>query len=200
MPVPEYLAKYYEQSPVDLVIADVIKNTEGQLVASQVNRVKTIASVQAGIDKYRQQAKNMTEEQLENEKHCSTRLGTFLDALIMRRPPNCHAHAIVAGNHPLAAGMRLLLAFHGMRIDDVHNGCWLPENTAATPHPAFPKAPPHSRIHRLNYYLWLQGLLNENKIKDYKTLVIALKLITRHLHEHTFPPTMMLKKGQRTPT
>jgi len=193
MPVPEYLAKYYEQSPLDLVIADVIKNTEGQLVVSQINRVKTIASIQAGIDKYRAEAKNMSQKQLSEDPHNSTRLGVFLDALVMRRPPRCHAHAVISGTHPDAAILRLRMAFCKMRRDDIHNGCWLPENTAATPHPAFPKAPPHSRIHRKNYYMWLNRAINRPQINNYNTMVFALKRITQHLHEHTFPEFVMQK-------
>jgi len=197
MPVPEYLTKYYERSPIDLVIRDVVKNTEGKLIPSELNRVKTVASVQVGIDKYRQEAKTMTQKQLQNEKHNSCRLGDFLDALVMRRPPRCHAHAIISGDHADAATLRLIMAVCGMRIDDVFNGCWLPENTAATPHPLFPRAVPHSRIHRANYYLWLQERLAALSVNNYAALARALKLITRQLHERTFPSYVMLKKGQK---
>jgi len=199
MPIPEYLVKYHEKTPVELTIEDVVKNSEGKWVPSQVNRVNVVASVQSGIAKYREAATSMTEEQLENEKHDSGRLGEFLDATVMRRPPRCHAHAIVSGHHDEAADLRLLLAIFGMRIDDPYNGCWLPENTAATPHPAFPKAVPHSRIHRFNYYFWLKARLNETTIQNHEYLKVALKLITQHLHEHTFPEYVMLRKGQGLP-
>jgi len=199
MPIPDYLVKYHEKTPVELTIDDVVKNTEGKWVSSQVNRVKAVASVQLGIDKYRQAVKPMNEEQLENEKHDSGRLGMFLDATVMRRPPRCHAHAIVSGFHDDAVELRVLLAIFQVRIDDPYNGCWLPENTAATPHPAFPKAVPHSRIHRYNYYFWLRARLNEVTIKNSGMLKEGLKLIAQHLHEHTFPEYVMLRKGQGLP-
>ncbi len=199
MPLPEYLVKYHEKTPVELTIQDVIKNTEGKWVASQVNRVKVVASVQMGIEKYRQGAASMSDIQLEDEKHDSGRLGEFLDATVMRRPPRCHAHAIVSGHHDDAVDLRMLLAIYKLRIDDPFNGCWLPENTAATPHPAFPKAVPHSRIHRYNYYFWLSTRLNEVTIKNLKMLQGQLKLIAQHLHERTFPDYVMLRKGQGLP-
>lgn len=200
MPLPEYLVKHHEKTSVELTIDDVVKNSDGKWVPSQVNRVKIVASVQAGIDKYRSTGKtSMTEDDLENEKHDSGRLGEYLDATVMRRPPRCHAHAVVSGNHAEAAELRVLLALYGMRIDDPHNGCWLPENTAATPHPAFPKAVPHSRIHRFNYYFWLKVRLNEVVVKNEKLLIASLNFITQSLHEHTFPEYVMLKKGQGLP-
>ena len=133
MPLPEYLIKYHEKNPVELVIDDVVKSTEGKWVASQANRVKITASIQAGIDKYRAAASSMSLEQLEDERHDSCKLGQYLDATVMRRPPRCHVHAIVSGNHADSVDLRMLLAIFEMRIDDPCNGCWLPENTAATP-------------------------------------------------------------------
>jgi len=196
MPTPEYLVKYHEKTPVQLTIEDVIKDSDGEWKASNLNRVKTVASVQTGIDKYRSAASSMTEDQLEDERHDSARLGEFLDATVMRRPPRCHAHAIVSGGHNGAGDLRTLLAFYGLRIDDPDNGCWLPVNTAATPHPAFPKAAPHSRIHRHNYYFWLEARINGVTIKNIAMLRVALRLVAQSLHEHTFPKYVMYPKGQ----
>jgi len=66
-------------------------------------------------------------------------------------------------------------------------------------HAAFPKAVPHSRIHRYNYYFWLRARLNEVTIKNSGMLSEGLKLIAQHLHEHTFPEYVMLRKGQGLP-
>ncbi|MFK5948916.1 MAG: AHH domain-containing protein [Methylococcales bacterium] len=196
MPVPEYLEKFYEMSPTERVIKDVVKNSKGEFIPSQINRVKVVASIQVGIDKYRQGISRMSKRQLETETHDSGRLGEFLDATVMRRPPRCHAHAIVSGAHEDAAELRTLLAIRKLRIDDPHNGCWLPENTAATPHPSFPHAIPHSRIHRYNYYFWLRARLNMVTIKDIGTLQSSLRRIAQHLHENTVPSYVMKPKGQ----
>lgn len=196
MPIPEYLQKYHEKSATQLSIEETVKVCNGDITIEQMNRVKTIASVQAGIEKYRQASAGMTRRQLENESHDCCRLGNFLDATVMRRPPRCHAHAIISGSHNDAIELRTLLAVRNVRIDDPDNGCWLPENTAATPHPSFPRAVPHSRIHRYNYYFWLRGRLNLTTIKSENVLRHQLNLISQHLHEHTFPEYVMLVKGQ----
>jgi len=191
MPVPEYLAKHYEKTSVELTLEDVIRNSEGVPETSQINRVKTIARVQAGIDKYRAEAKTMSKSQLQTEKHDSKRLGIFLDALVKSRPPRCQAHAIISGLHPLAIDLRIVMAACGMRIDDVLNGCWLPENTKACPHPVYPKAPPHSRIHRKTYYIWLASMINKYNCKHINVLRTKLKLITQMLHQHNFPENIL---------
>ena len=68
-----------------------------------------------------------------------------------------------------------------------------PESTAATPHPEMPKAPPHSRIHRYNYYFWIdsrmKSITEENKFRK------ALKFTALNLYQAKFPDYVMLKKG-----
>ena len=151
MPVPEKVVHYHEKSLLDRVI-DEVANKEGLLTQADLNKVAAAAQVQQGIDKYRADAVNLTTQALQAEEHCSKRLGSHLEQMGIKRPLKCHAHAIVAGKHYEAARLRLIMAKLKIRIDDANNGCWLPENTAATPHPTFPNAVPHSRIHRFNYY------------------------------------------------
>lgn len=187
MPLPEYLVKYHEKTPVELTIEDVIKASNGKYVASIVNRAKVVASVQAGIEAYRQGAGPMSQKQLKGEAHDSGRLGEYLDVHVMKRPPRCHAHAVISGGHNEAIDLRVVMAVCGMRIDDPHNGCWLPENTAATPHPAFPKAVPHSRIHRKGYYRWLATRIDLVSTNTYEKLAFRLGQYVQGLHERTYP-------------
>ncbi|GMR16780.1 MAG: hypothetical protein BMS9Abin31_1160 [Gammaproteobacteria bacterium] len=195
MSIPGTPKPYYLKDPLENAIDEFTKKETPS--SADLNRVTTIASVQAGVDKYRAAAQHMTLDQLEDEKHDCCRLGCFLEAATGKpRPPKCHAHAIVSGGHSEAAKLRAVLAWHKLRIDDPDNGCWLPENTAATPHPYFPKAVPHSRIHRFNYYQWLRGTIKLETIPDQKKLRWALNFITKQLHDHTFPAYVMLPKGK----
>lgn len=196
MAIPEPPSSFYQKDALDISIdsfAQLENPTESDLA-----RVATIASIQAGINRYRAEAANMSLDELETEKHNSDRLARHLMATTVpcRRPPRCHAHAIVSGGHKEAARLRAVLAWLKLRIDDPDNGCWLPENTAATPHPMFRHAIPHSRIHRFNYYKWLQTIITIQNMKTQDRLRTALRLIGKQLQEHTFPPDVMLPKGQ----
>lgn len=195
MATPDKLKPYYLKDPLDHAIDAFAKKDQPN--SADLNRVAVVASVQIGIDKYRAAAAHMSYDDFENEKHNSCRLAMFLEAEAGKKRPNkCHAHAIVSGAHVNAAKIRAVLAWFKLRIDDPDNGCWLPENTAATPHPLFPKAVPHSRIHRYNYYRWLESLIRIETIPDQIMLRKTLKLIARQLQEHTFPPFVMLPKSQ----
>ncbi len=164
---------------------------------ADMNNVAVSASIQLGLDKYRKAAETMSRLELRSEKHDCNRLARFLEATGQPRPNRCHAHAIVSGAHKEAAQLRAVLAWLKLRIDDPDNGCWLPENTAATPHPLFPKAVPHSRIHRYHYYAWLNRIINSQFISNQANLRQALKLIAQQLQERTFPPYVMLPKGKK---
>lgn len=196
MSIPDKPAKYYEKNLLDHVIDQVASQKE-EPTAADLNKVYVAAQVQAGIDKYRAQANSMSTKELQLEKHNSTVLGRHLEASGEKRPARCHAHAIVAGGHTRAAILRAIMARLKIRIDDPDNGCWLPENTAATPHPVMPRAVPHSRIHRNNYFFWLYSRLRG--ISQEASFRANLNLIAKQLHEHTFPEYVMLKKGAGLP-
>jgi hypothetical protein len=188
MPIPEPTEKYYEKNLLDRVIDNVIARNNA-LTQSDFNRVGVAAQIQTGIDKYRAAAKTMSSNALEDEVHNSARLGRHLEEVGYKRPPRCHAHAIVAGKHKYSAQLRVLMASLKIRIDDADNGCFLPENTAATPHPAFPSAVPHSRIHREKYYSWVSMSLrsiNQNEI-----FRIKLQIIARQLQYGTLPKDVL---------
>lgn len=178
MAIPEPPSAFYQKDALDLSIdnfAQLDNPTEADLAR--------VASVQAGIDRYRAAAANMSLDELEAEKHDSNRLANHLMAATgtYRRPARCHAHAIVSGGHKEAARLRAVLAWLKLRIDDPDNGCWLPENAAATPHPMFRNAIPHSRIHRYNYYKWLQTIITIQNMRTQDRLRTALRLIGKQL-------------------
>lgn len=187
---------YYQQDLLDRAIAE-FSNGDGEVSQQDLNRVAVAAQVQSGIDRYRAQAEGMSLDSLRGEAHDSSRLARHLEESGKRRPAKCHAHAIVAGKHEHAAVLRALMARLKIRIDDTDNGCWLPENTAATPHPAFPKAIPHSRIHRYNYFFWIRSRLESMRKPDLFRL--DLKLIGQRLQERTCPEYVMMKKGVGLP-
>lgn len=196
MPIPDKTLKYHEKNLLDHMI-DRVSNQENEPTAADLNNVVVAAQIQSGIEKYRAEANSMTTVGLRDEEHNSQRLGEHLAETGNRRPARCHAHAIVAGKHHHAAVLRTIMARLKIRIDDPDNGCWLPENTAATPHPAFPAAVPHSRIHRYNYFFWIRMRLSS--IRKDVLFRAGLQEIARHLHQRTFPSYVINKKGVGLP-
>ena len=197
MPIPEKHIKYYEKDLLEHALDNVAAGDDPLSPANR-NKVATAAQVQMGIDLYRMAAKGMSEDQLLGEGHNSAVLGFHLEQAYGPRPPRCHAHALVAGKHRYAAELRLLMAILKIRIDNVDNGCWLPENTAATPHPSFPGAPPHSRIHRYNYFFWIFSRLGN--LDDEGLFRTNLKVISDILQQGHMPHYVLLPKGVGLPT
>ena len=188
MPRPERQKRFHEKDFTDHTI-DGVSGKES-LSQSDLNKVAVSAQIQAKIDEYRAKVAGMTPEELEAEKHVPSRLAEFMG----ERPSHCHAHAIVSGGHVDAAPARAILAWLEMRIDDPHNGCWLPENTAAIRHVPqwLKKAVPHSRIHRKGYYFWLNTVISVPRIGDMNSLIMALKEIETKLQASTMPTYVML--------
>ncbi len=199
MTLPYRPLKEIEKDPFDRTLEHILKKLDQDepIKPSDINQIMVAAQVQDGIASYREQARDMSKRALREEDHNSALLGRHLEEKFGPRPVRCHAHAIVAGNHKLSAPLRFIMAKLRIRIDDVDNGCWLPENTAATPHPAFPKAPPHSRIHRYNYYFWISSRLSS--IRDEKIFRTNLKLIAKMLYTAGFPDYLLLAKGVGLP-
>ena len=169
---------------------------------ADLNRVKVEAQVQFGIEKYRAGAADLEEIELIAEKHDSARLSRHMEEACDPRPNSyCHAHAIVAGKHPEAVKLRAVLAWQKMRIDDAYNGCWLPRNTAAKVHmPArLRNAVPHSRIHRFNYYFWLNTRITLASAPTFDALAHVLGLIEGALQNSAFPSYVMKRKGAGLP-
>ena len=200
MPVPSSPKPYAFKDKVEISIdqfAALEKPTPGDMAY-----VRAVAQVQQQLDAYRARGSKLDDEALEDEDHQSKILGAFMSATGDPRPHElCHAHAIVSGGHKDAAELRATLAWLKLRIDDPHNGCWLPRNTAAkTQMPErLRNAIPHSRIHRYNYYFWLNREINPTATNTKAKLIDALNMIEIRLQAGNTPPYVMNKKGEGLP-
>lgn len=164
---------------------------------SDLDKVKTTAQIEVELDVYRASVHKMSLNELDDEVHQSARLALFMAASCNPRPhPLCHAHALISGAHKHAAELRAVMAWLRMRIDEPENGCWLPKNTAAkTQMPRrLSNAVPHSRIHRYNYYFWLNQLINPSTTDTKEKLRSALKMIAARLQSGKQPTYVMNKK------
>jgi hypothetical protein len=200
MALPRNDKKPYQKDRLDLAI-DRFARLE-KPTRSDLNLVKVTAQVERGLDKYRAAAMNMSIEELEDEDHQSSLLAHFLTMSGDPKPHSkCHAHAIVSGAHRYAAELRAVLAWLKLRIDDPDNGCWLPENTAAKAQmPArLRNAVPHSRIHRFNYYFWLNTLIDPAITSSQADLRRTLTMISTRLQSGSQPKYVMNRKGEGLP-
>lgn len=193
MPHPERPKRFDEKDRVDQTIDEFAALEEAS--QGDLNKVAVAAQIQTKLDDYRAKAAGMTTDEFRNEAHQSARLGEFIGP---RPHPRCHAHAIVSGGHPRAAQTRAMLARLKMRIDDPHNGCWLPENTAAKREmpAALKDAVPHSRIHRNGYYFWLDTVINLMSTTNTEQLVAALGNVKTRLQASTMPDYVMLRADE----
>ncbi len=158
-------------------------------------KVQIVAQLQQGLEKYRRTVKKMSTDEREDEEHDSSRLGDHMRAVGLPKPGfYYHAHAIISGGDTRSWRLRTVLADCEIGIDDPHNGCWLPASTRYCGQRPYPKAVPHSRIHRENYYTWLQ--FRFLGVRDTKTLIHRLKSTRDDLLYATYPPGVMLKKGE----
>lgn len=200
MALPRTEKKLYEKDRVDLATDQFAKIDKPK--KSDLNRVKVMAQIEQGLDKYRAIAANMNADELEDEAHQSSILAHFMEITGDAKPHSkCHAHAIVSGAHRYAAELRAILAWLKLRIDDPDNGCWLPENTAAKPHMPrrLQNAVPHSRIHRYNYYFWLNSLIDPETTSTQTNLRRTLNMVAARLQSGTQPTYVMNKKGEGLP-
>lgn len=197
MPIPERKKQIYEMDRVER--AEQAFATKGSVSSTDLIGVAITAQVESTLDTYRMSAADMSRKELREEEHQSARIARHMTQMGDPRPhEKCHAHAIVSGFHRNAAPMRAILARHKLRIDDPYNGCWLPENTAAL---AFMPsrlrhAVPHSRIHRFNYYFWLNSIINLVKTPAPDDLKYTLKTVGLQLQAGAQPDYVMLKKGE----
>lgn len=200
MALPRTPKKFADKNSVERAI-DRYANLEKPTLGDLTN-VKTVAQIERGLDKYRAAAMNMTVDELEDERHQSSLLAHFMRAAGAPKPhPRCQAHAIVSGAHQYAAELRAVIAWLKLRIDDPDNGCWLPENTAAKAH--MPKglreAVPHSRIHRYNYYFWLNTLIEPSITSTQGKLRDTLRMVAQRLQGGSQPKYVMNRNGVGTP-
>ncbi len=194
MPIPITPAKHVNKTSTDIEIDAFLKLEKP--TKSGLNKIKLKAQIEERIElmRYRKDVSGMSNHDLIDEAHESARLAQFMSIVDPRPHPLCDAHAIVSGGHKRAATLRGILAWFEMRIDDRHNGCWLPKNTAAKEHmPKYMKrAVPHSRIHRVGYYNWLDTLITLDTISTVVDLKRVLGLVRSRLIYSTFPKNVML--------
>ncbi|GLS25536.1 AHH domain-containing protein [Marinibactrum halimedae] len=170
--------------------------------AADLNMLKVTGQVEAGVQELlgyvHDGYSNKSRTELEEEVHNSQKLGARMAVAGDTKPHSlCHAHAIISGGHPLAATLRGILAKYKIRIDDSDNGCWLPENTEAK-RIMGSAAVPHSRIHRKNYYRWMDTYIRLPITKDESHCRFQLIMIkSRLLNMVSLPDYVMLPAGAK---
>ena len=187
----------FPQTKVDWLIADFAKKDKPSI--ADFMRLRTIGGLYDSLDNYRVQAKNMTVDQLESEQHKSNRLGRYMSRSGDPSPsPRCDAHAIISGGHPRAIVLRGVIAWLQMRIDDPHNGCWLPRDWADRMHmPNYLRnAVPHKRIHTSAYYEWLYHRIQPTAIQTTNQLVQMLRMARVMLQSGNVPQNVMPRTGR----
>jgi hypothetical protein len=190
---------YVFQTSVERKINALINN-DVELTHEALNQVYITAQVEEGVALYRMAADNMKLMEVRTESHDSKKLAEKMESMGDPRPHDlCHAHAIVSGAHAKAATLRLILAKYKRRIDDPLNGCWLPKNTKAKSYmpERLKNAMPHSRVHRYQYYLWLNSIFRPSNIKNQQKLDQLLVEVSFKLQTGSFPPEVMLKADQQ---
>ena len=191
MSAPVVSQKLHDKNQLDLAIdrfaqLDIFTLTD-------LNQIGVIAQVQQGVDtkklaRFRRKGLRMDQKKLRNENHYSSRMRLQLTRAGYACPSGRYdALAIISGNHPDAARMSAVLAWCKMRIDDHHNGCWLPRDRDDKPYmPKFlRKAVPHRNIHTDNYYEWIRETINYLNIDGLEKLVEELRIIRFRLQSGT---------------
>lgn len=168
-----------------------------------LNVLKVAGQVEAGVEELlaylRDGYTKKSRTELEEEVHDSKKLGQRMKLVNNQKPhPTlCQAHAIVSGGHPRAATLRGILAKYKIRIDDPDNGCWLPNNTEAKKKMRSP-AVPHSRIHRKNYYRWMDTYIRLPATNNETYCRFQLNMIKdRLLNMDSLPDYVMLPAGEK---
>lgn len=185
------------QTKVDWLIAEFAKKDKPTI--ADFMRLKTIGGLYDRLDRYRLEAESMSHNQLENEKHSSSRLGRYMTRAGDARPSSrCDAHAMISGNHGDSVILRALLAYFGIRIDDPFNGCWLPRDWDDRPYMPnhLRNAVPHCRIHHRKYYFWMSKYIHPSRITTQDQLIQALRMIRVSLQTGAVPPEVMPKTGR----
>ena len=115
-----------------------------------------------------------------------------------RPSDKCDCHAIVSGGHQKAIAARAVMAWLKVRIDDAHNGAWLPRDWDDRRHMPrhLQNAVPHKRIHHDQYFNWLGNRINFVTIKSADQLIASMHFIRRSLQQGSVPPAVMPQTGR----
>ncbi len=189
---------YPNQSRVDRLLIDFAQKEKPTI--ADFKKLEILGPLYDKLDQYRMEAKDMTRLQLRAESHKSDRLERNMARGGDPRPSNrCDCHAIVSGGHARALAIRGVLAWMQMRIDDPHNGCWLPRDWEDRQHMPnhLRNAVPHRRIHKKEYYEFLTRLINPTLIRTPEQLVQTLRMVRVMLQSGNVPPGVMPTTGRR---
>ncbi|WP_299594580.1 AHH domain-containing protein [uncultured Microbulbifer sp.] len=207
----EGLSHHRQKSLLDCAIENFGELPEKVSVSEEqalLGYIQCLASVDAGLQKYRRDSDGWSSKQFRTETHDSSKLATNLERngkpcpipRIKGRPaeaPNrIEAHHIVPGGDfrfDKAPLLRARLARAKIRINDPDNGAWLPK-TPRDKIPQHPNAVPHRRIHREGYYRFLMGVLSTERNKI--MFRVKLDLIGKMLQSGDTPDWMMLPKHE----
>ncbi|RYY75445.1 MAG: hypothetical protein EOO52_08580 [Gammaproteobacteria bacterium] len=184
-------------SHVDRVLADFAKKDKP--TSADFAAIQALGVFYDKLDKYRIAANNMADSALKSEGHNSTRLARHMALAGDCRPSEkCDCHAIISGGHQKAIAARAIMAWLKFRIDDPHNGAWLPRDWEDRRHmPAhLQNAVPHKRIHHDQYFNWLGNRINWITITSADQLVFTLHFIRRSLQQGSVPPAVMPQTGR----
>ena len=198
-----------QKSPLERAIelyGETPKGLTPQQEYAKLAYIECLAQVDAGLMKYREDAKGWKTSNFAREAGNSELLGKNLGMNGMpcpipkkpgkkaEAPDRVEAHHIIPSNDnrfPKAATLRARLARAKVRIDDADNGVWLPK-TSRDRLPAHKQALPHRRIHREGYYRFLSGMF----ITEKNSFMFRIKLSTvaTMLQNGDVPEWVMLPK------
>lgn len=175
-------------------------------------KIKTVVSLKAQLDVYREQGLKATRgsdearmaavDALAEETHHPTdKLEEYMRAEGVPKPTPLHtAHHIVPGKGKLrevTENTRVHLHTYGIRINDPANGVYLLHKDECTPHWSMPKSCGHLRYHTHDYERWIATRLQ--RFHNIDVIKTQLQVIGRLLQENE-PKTAIskIKKGLNT--
>lgn len=163
-------------------------------ITQEIAHMKAMTKVQVQLDTYQVESALFSTDELLEHTGDSHVLGEFMRVSGKAKPNyRWDAHHIVSSGHTEAAALRGIMALLKLRINDPANGVWLPRRTQDTGQKPYERAVPHSRIHRQNYYDWLNEKLLHIRTLDQFTE--TLSIIEDLLLTSQFPKKVMLIKG-----
>ncbi|VAW87565.1 hypothetical protein MNBD_GAMMA16-1419 [hydrothermal vent metagenome] len=178
--IEETINKEKQKQNIKLSMAE-IHALAGKLYTQLMMR-GTIQAL-SSLSSYYADATRMSRDDLLSEGHSPNRLARYKKATGVKRPLNTAAHAIVSGAHPEAEAARKILAKFKIRVDDPHNGVFLPRSSCYIPHPEMPDAVNHAGVHTKEYYLNVTTILRQtNSALECR---MALRLIAVRLQKGT---------------
>ena len=136
----------------DLLSDNYGLDTETNSLINSIIHETKMRAMKDALKSYRNNAFNMSQKELIEEKHRSKRLGQYMNTVGYNKlSKDFEAHAIVSGKHFRAIAAREILAQFNIRIDDPTNGIWLPNfNKNLNKYKQYTTA--HRSVHKKTYY------------------------------------------------